>query len=217
MRTVILLGVTVIFSVPGLWPSAVRRRRSRRVVTVIQVPVVVRDHDGHVVSNLGKDDFQLFTDGNGRRSPPSRWRTPGQAAPDRSLPDGKAPAAQPARGTGTEIPARFITYLFDDVNIPGLRRPEAHSRRRRAATWRIAARRSRGHLHIVMHLYHSISPTTGPKLQDALSRLQSRPPSICRRRADPDTPVRVIESGGENRCPTCRRGGTSYSSLPGSI
>ena len=32
-------------------------------VTVIQVPVVVRDHDGHVVNNLGKDDFQLFDNG----------------------------------------------------------------------------------------------------------------------------------------------------------
>jgi len=64
-------------------------------VTVIQVPVVVRDHDGHVVSNLGKDDFQLFTDGKRQEITTFSVENPGQAAPDRSLPDGKAPRRSP--------------------------------------------------------------------------------------------------------------------------
>jgi len=130
-------------------------------VTVIQVPVVVRDHDGHVVSNLGKDDFQLFTDGKRQEITTFSVENPGQAAPDRSLPDGKAPAAQPARGTGTEIPARFITYLFDDVNIRDfgdLKRIRDAAARGNLAHCSPAIARPSSHRHA---LYHSISPTTG--------------------------------------------------------
>jgi len=87
-------------------------------VTVIQVPVVVRDHDGHVVSNLGKDDFQLFDNGKLQEIASFSLETPGgQAAPDRSLPDAKTPAAQPSGGTGMEIPARYVTYFFDDITL----------------------------------------------------------------------------------------------------
>src|ERR1700683_459141 len=66
-------------------------------VTVIQVPVVVRDHDGHVVSNLGKDDFQLFDNGKRQQITSFSVEDAGSpVAPDRSLPDAKAPVAQSA-------------------------------------------------------------------------------------------------------------------------
>ena len=81
MRTVILLGVTVIF-LSGAVAQPQSGGTFKTGVTVIQVPVVVRDHDGHVVSNLGKDDFQLFTDGKRQEITTFSVENPGQAAPD---------------------------------------------------------------------------------------------------------------------------------------
>ena len=86
-------------------------------VTVIQVPVVVRDRDGHLVSNLEKDAFQLFD--NGKRQEITSFsveRPWSQAAPDRSLP-AQAPVAQSAGGTPMSIPARYIAYVFDDLTL----------------------------------------------------------------------------------------------------
>ena len=62
-------------------------------VTMIQVPVIVRDHDGHVVGNLGKDDFQLFDNGNESRSPASRLRSRVAG----SSPTGRCPRQIPRR------------------------------------------------------------------------------------------------------------------------
>ena len=87
-------------------------------VTVIQVPVVVRDRDGHVVSNLEKDAFQLFD--NGKRQEIASFsveRLGSQTAPDRSLPAAQAPVAQSAGGTPMSIPARYIAYVFDDLTL----------------------------------------------------------------------------------------------------
>src|ERR1022692_5067463 len=58
---------------------------------------------------------------SGRKIASFSVESPGsQTAPDRSLPDAKAPVAQSAGGTGIEFPARFIAYLFDDVTIRDL-------------------------------------------------------------------------------------------------
>src|ERR1035438_483588 len=115
MRTALLFILTL----AGLSSAAAQTSGEtfKTGVTAIQVPVVVRDHDGHVVSNLGKDDFQLFD--NGKRQEIARFsvETAGsQSAPDRSLPAAQAPGAQ-AAGAGTiEIPARFVAYFFDDID-----------------------------------------------------------------------------------------------------
>ncbi len=148
-------------------------------VTVIQVPVVVRDHDGHVVSNLGKDDFQLFDNGKRQEIASFSVENPGQPAPDRSLPDPKAPAAQPAGGTGIEIPARFITYFFDDVNI----RDFGDLKRIRDAAARQLGALQPGDRAAIFTSSCTLAldfTNDRAKLQDALSRLQSRPPSVCR-------------------------------------
>ncbi len=87
-------------------------------VTVIQVPVVVRDRDGQTVGNLGKDDFQLFD--NGKRQEIASFSVEsagGQSAPDRSLP---AAGATVTAGTAVAIPTRFVAYFFDDLTIRDL-------------------------------------------------------------------------------------------------
>jgi len=148
-------------------------------VTMIQVPVVVRDRDGHTVDNLGKDDFQLFDDGKRQEIASFSVENPGQAAPDRSLPDGKAPAAQNAAGTGSEIPARFVTYFFDDLTI---RDPGDLKRIRDAATEQLGALQPGDRAAIFTSSCRVELDFTSDrqKLQEAISRMQLRPAPVCR-------------------------------------
>jgi hypothetical protein len=139
MRTA-LLSVLALIALSSAVAQTQSGETFKTGVTAIQVPVVVRDRDGHVVSNLGKDDFQLFD--NGKRQEISSFSVDnpgGQAAPDRSLPDAKAPAAQSWGGMGMDSRALHHVLLRRPHN-PGSRRSEAHSRCCRAATWRVAAR-----------------------------------------------------------------------------
>lgn len=90
-------------------------------VTLIQVPVTVRDHDGREVSNLTKDDFQLFDNGKRQEIVSFALENPGtQAAAIRSLPAPESPAAQPATATAVDVPARFIAYFFDDLGMSNI-------------------------------------------------------------------------------------------------
>ena len=149
-------------------------------VTAIQVPVVVRDHDGHVVSNLGKDDFQLFDNGKRQEIASLSVETAGsQAAPDRSLPAAQAPGAS-AAGAGTvEIPAHFIAYFFDDVTIRDF---GDLKRIRDAAAQQLGALQPGDRAAIFMSSCTVQVDFTNDrqKLQEALSRLQLRAPQLCR-------------------------------------
>src|ERR1035441_5306830 len=103
MRTALLFVLTI-----GSLASAAAQTQAGETfkagVTMIQVPVVVRDHDGHVVSNLGKDDFQLFDNGKRQEIASFSVESPaGQVAPDRSLPDGKAAVAQRSEEHTSEL------------------------------------------------------------------------------------------------------------------
>jgi VWFA-related protein len=148
-------------------------------VTAIQVPVVVRDHDGHVVSNLGKDDFQLFDNGKRQEIASFSVETPGvQAAPDRSLPAAQAPGTQAGAGT-IEIPARFVAYFFDDITIRDF---GDLKRIRDAAAQQLGALQPGDRAAIFMSSCTVQLDFTNDraKLQEALSRLQLRPPQLCR-------------------------------------
>ncbi|HUE04216.1 MAG TPA: VWA domain-containing protein [Bryobacteraceae bacterium] len=178
MRTLTLLPPAL------LWLSgAIAQTQSGETfktgVTVIQVPVVVRDHDGQVVSNLGKDDFQLFDNGKRQEITSFSVEDPGVVAPDRSLPEGNASKAQTAAGNGIDIPTRFIAYLFDDVTIRDF---GDLKHIRDAATAQLGALRPGDRAAIFTTSCRvNLDFTNDPvKLQDALSHLEFRPPPVCR-------------------------------------
>jgi len=149
-------------------------------VTVIQVPVVVRDHDGHVVSNLGKDDFQLFDNGKRQQITSFSVEDAGSpVAPDRSLPDAKAPVAQSAGGTGMQIPTRFVMYFFDDLTI----RDFGDLKRIRDAAARQLGALQPGDRAAIFTSSCTVDLdfTNDPqKLQEVVSRIQLHPVAVCR-------------------------------------
>jgi VWFA-related protein len=87
-------------------------------VTLVRVPVVVRDKQGHPVGGLHKDDFHLtdlgkpqeiaqFALGGGASEKPAEM----QAAP-------VAPMGEPAvAGAKPSVPTRFVAFVFDDVHL----------------------------------------------------------------------------------------------------
>jgi VWFA-related protein len=149
-------------------------------VTAIQVPVVVRDRQGQVVSNLGKDDFQLFDNGKRQEITSFSVETAGsELAPDRSLPGAQAPVAQSAGAAGVAIPARFITYFFDDLTI----RDQGDLKRiRDAAAGQFAALQPGDRAAIFTSSCRVEVDFTNDrqKLQEAVSRMLLRPVPVCR-------------------------------------
>jgi VWFA-related protein len=148
-------------------------------VTMIQVPVVVRDRDGHAVSNLEKDDFQLFDNGKRVEIASFAVEKPGsQAIPDRSLPDPSASA--PAKpGPAMDIPERFIAYYFDDRSIRGI---ADLTRIRTAAAQQLGALQPGDRAAIFTSSCHVTLDFTNDRaqLQATVSRLELAPPPMCR-------------------------------------
>jgi VWFA-related protein len=148
-------------------------------VTMIQVPVVVRDHDGHVVGNLSKDDFQLFDDGKRQEIASFSMEGATQVVPDRSLPDAKAATAPNTGGTGMAIPTRFVTYFFDDLII----RDQGDLKRiRDAATQQLGALQpgDRAAIFTSSCRVELEFTTDARKLQETVGRMQLRPVPVCR-------------------------------------
>lgn len=148
-------------------------------VTMIQVPVVVRDHDGHTVGNLGKDDFQLFDNGRRQEIASFSVESAGQAAPDRSLPDGTSPAAQNGGGAGMAIPTRFVTYFFDDLTI----RDQGDLKRIRDAVTQQLGELPPGDRAAIFTSSCRVEldfTNDRQKLQDTVARMQLRPAPVCR-------------------------------------
>ena len=177
MRTSLLIAITVI-SFSGAAAQTDSGETFKSGVTVIQVPVTVRDRDGNVVSNLGKDDFQLFDNGKRQEIVSFSVETPGsQAAPDRSLPDANAPRS--AETKGMEMPGRFVAYFFDDRSI---REIGDLTRVRNAAAEQFAALQPGDRAAIFTSSCQGAIDFTNdrPKLQEAVSRLGLHPTPVCR-------------------------------------
>ena len=85
-------------------------------VNLVPIRVVVRDGQDHVVSELKKEDFQVFED----HKPQVIAHFSVESAPAPSPPEGKdSPSADhPEKAPPFVPPARFVALLFDDVHLP---------------------------------------------------------------------------------------------------
>jgi VWFA-related protein len=90
-------------------------------VNKVLIPVVVRDAQGRIVTDLTKEDFQLFD--NDKPRPISAFTVERRRVPDSNPGENHAensPSAQPAppNARAASHPAqRFIVFLFDDMHL----------------------------------------------------------------------------------------------------
>jgi VWFA-related protein len=87
-------------------------------VNNVLVHVVVRDSHGQVVSNLKKEDFELY-DGKKRQTITSfSTETPStHAVPLSTSPGSSSSEADPAAVKAAALPQRFVSMVFDDVHM----------------------------------------------------------------------------------------------------
>ena len=87
-------------------------------VNEVSVRVVVRDESGKVISNLKKEDFQLFDNRKPQAITSFRLETPETntvkpQAVTTENPDGGAPTVTPV----PVLPQRFVAVVFDDADL----------------------------------------------------------------------------------------------------
>jgi VWFA-related protein len=147
-------------------------------VTMIQVPVAVRDRQGQAVAGLQKEDFSLFDNGKPVEIAAFSLEKPGGlAAPDRSLPEpgGVAKPTAPAM----DVPEQFTAYVFDDISI-GV--TAVLQQAREAAAKQIQAMQPGDRIALVTTSCTSMEDFTNDraKLIQALARIQLSPAPVCR-------------------------------------
>jgi len=89
---------------------------------LVPVTVVVRDHKGHAVGTLGRDDFQLFD--NGKPQVISKFTletlskySDAASAQKEQVKNKSADGDALKAATSDGIPDRFLAYLFDDLHL----------------------------------------------------------------------------------------------------
>jgi VWFA-related protein len=91
---------------------------------LVEVPVIVRDRQGHAVGNLRQDDFRVFD--KGKRQEITKFavrKAAGPGAPGsraentQPLPDGRGSIPGSSAAIGPALPNHFVAFVFDDLHI----------------------------------------------------------------------------------------------------
>jgi len=89
-------------------------------VNLVLVRVVVRDAHGKIVSNLKKEDFQLFDNRKVQTISSFSVETPETrtaSAVASTAAEGSSSSADAAGGKAIVLPQRFVSMVFDDVHL----------------------------------------------------------------------------------------------------
>jgi VWFA-related protein len=176
MRAVLLFGL---ISMCGAAAQEQSGPTFKSGVTMIEVPVVVRDRDGHAVGDLKKDDFRLFDNGKPLEIAGFSVEKPGRTIASRALPGSQGAATPDAAAAPVDVPERFIAYFFDDRAMGGI---AVLSRIRDAAAKQLNALQPGDRVAIITSSCSVALDFTNDraKLLETLSRLQVAPPQVCR-------------------------------------
>jgi VWFA-related protein len=87
-------------------------------VDMVTVPVVVRDPKGHTLSTLAKENFQVFDKGKPQEIVRFSLEKTGELAAKAAKTSDTLAGEGETSAAVSNLPERFIAYLFDDMHLP---------------------------------------------------------------------------------------------------